>query len=71
MLIHLVKTEIIRLLTGYKVKAITFDNGKEFAKHKRIANALGLQVLLLEVPISQLEKIEQKLSSRPRKKVCI
>ena len=29
------------LLTGERVKTITFDNGKEFADHERIAAELG------------------------------
>ena len=94
---YLVKAEIIRLLAEYRVKTITFDNGKEFAGHDSIAksfsckcyfchsyssyergsnentNGLIRQYLpkgleLLEVPISRLREVEQRLNSRPRKR---
>jgi len=94
----MVKAEIIRLLTGFKVKTITFDNGKEFAGHENISKTLSCKCYfchsyssyergsnentnglirqyypkhleLLEVPISQLEKIEERLNSRPRKRL--
>ena len=36
----LVRSEILRILQGYKVKTITFDNGKEFAEHYKINRIL-------------------------------
>lgn len=36
-----VGSEIVRLLAEERVKTITFDNGKEFAGHERIAAELG------------------------------
>jgi IS30 family transposase len=41
-----VEEAIIKVLTGYKesVHTITFDNGKEFAGHERIAKALDCEV---------------------------
>jgi len=38
-----VTSEILRLLKDDVVETITFDNGKEFAGHERIAAALGCQ----------------------------
>ena len=38
---YLVKAEIIRLLAEYRVKTITFNNGKEFAGHESIAKSLS------------------------------
>lgn len=37
---NLVKAEIIRLLKGFKVYTITYDNGKEFADHSTVNAAL-------------------------------
>lgn len=38
-----VKERIINLLKGYPVHTITFDNGKEFAAHEEIAQALDTE----------------------------
>ena len=38
-----VTEEILRLLAGEVVETITFDNGKEFAGHERIAATLDCQ----------------------------
>ena len=34
------KDTMIRLLSGYPVHTITYDNGKEFAAHEKVAEAL-------------------------------
>lgn len=94
----LVKAELIRLLRGYKVKTITFDNGKEFAEHYKINRELGCKsyfchpysswergsnentngllrqyfpkgMNLLDIPITRIEEVEQRLNSRPRKRL--
>jgi len=39
-----VKETIIRLLSGYPVHTITCDNGKEFAVHEEVAEALDAAV---------------------------
>jgi IS30 family transposase len=39
-----VKEKIIALLEGYPVHTITFDNGKEFADHEELSNALGADI---------------------------
>lgn len=39
-----VEEKIIALLMGYPVHTITFDNGKEFAGHEKISQALGVDI---------------------------
>lgn len=34
---------IIRLLEGYQVRTITYDNGLEFSRHEEVSSALGAQ----------------------------
>jgi IS30 family transposase len=95
---HLVADEIVRALWPYRhlVHTLTSDNGKEFALHKQIAQALdadfyfahpyhawerGLNentnglirqyfpksVSLANVDPCELEKVQNKLNTRPRK----
>ena len=53
----MVSNEIIRLLTPYskRVLTITVDNGKEFALHKKIAEALDADVYFAH-PYSSWER---------------
>ena len=43
---YLVADEVIKRLSGYKdrVKTITYDNGREFTDHDRMAEALSMTV---------------------------
>jgi transposase, IS30 family len=41
-----VKETMIRLLSGYTVHTITCDNGKEFAAHEEVAEALNAAVYI-------------------------
>ena len=50
-----VKEMIISLLAGYPVYTITCDNGKEFAGHEDIANALGARIYFAH-PYSSWER---------------
>jgi transposase, IS30 family len=50
-----VKETIIDLLSGYPVHTITFDNGKEFAAHEEIAQALNAETYFAH-PYSSWER---------------
>lgn len=66
--VDVVCSAIIRLLRPYKgkVKTLTFDNGSEFAQHKKIAKALDAQTYFVH-PYSSCERgINENTKSLPR-----
>lgn len=50
-----VEAKLVNLLTGYRVKTLTFDNGSEFAAHLRVGAALGAKTYFCQ-PYASWEK---------------